>query len=296
MWKQFFAPNQLSEALEILERYRDQARIIAGGTDLVLDFGSRRYSSVEALVDISSIPELKKIWLENDVMHIGAAATLTEVLQSNVLQSRVPVLVEAARNVAGSQIRNIATIGGNIVNASPAADTTPPLLVLDSIVSIIGPGERFREIPLREFLLGNRKVDLRAGEIVTGFHFTLPDSEARQYFRKVQSRQSMAIAILNLAILLEVKDDQIEDVRIAMGAVAPTAVRIETVEKELRNLKIHSAVQPGQFAGVKEDINPISDFRASYLYRLKVAERLLGEAITGLLGLSEEELLNGVPL
>ncbi|RJP53162.1 MAG: xanthine dehydrogenase family protein subunit M [Anaerolineaceae bacterium] len=295
MWKQYFTPNTLSDALQLIEQYHGRAQIIAGGTDLVLDFSSNKYPSVEALIDISSIPELRKITLEDRVVSIGSAVTLSEIIHSDELKSHTAVLVDAARHIAGPQIRNIATIGGNVVNASPAADMVPALLVLGSMVSITSYKREVREIHLSEFLLGNRKVGLQAGEIVTGFHFTLPDHAVRYYFRKVQPRQSMAIAILNLAILLKVEINRIVDVRIAIGAAAPTAVRIKTVEKELINLPVKLAANPKLYAGVIHDISPISDFRASKKYRLCVAKNLLHEAIVELLHLSEERSLEELP-
>ena len=287
MWKQYFTPNKLSDALQLIEQYHDRAQIIAGGTDLVLDFLSNKYPSVEALIDISSIPELRKITLEDGVVSIGSAVTLSEITHSDELKSHTAVLVDAARYIAGPQIRNIATIGGNVVNASPAADTVPSLLVLESMVSITSASRKSRETPLNEFLIGNRKVGLQAGEIVTGFHFNLPDPATRYYFRKVQSRQSMAIAILNLAILLKVEDNRIIDARIAIGAAASTVVRVKTVEEKLRNLPVSLAANPRLYSGVVQDIAPISDFRASRMYRLCVAQNLLREAIVGLLALPE---------
>jgi len=287
MWNQYFTPNKLSKALRLMERYRERARIIAGGTDLVLDFSNQRHLPVEAMVDISAIPELKQISLENSLVTIGAAVTLAEILHSDLLLSSAAVLVDAARQIAGPQIRNVATIGGNVVNASPAADTVPALLVLDSRISITSLRRKPREIPLSQFLLGNRKVDLRSGEIVTSIQFPLPDPSTRQYFRKVQPRRSMAIAMLNLAILLQVTGDRIIEARIGMGAVAPTAVRVKTVENELKNLPVSMAGNPKLYTGVNQDIAPISDFRASRIYRICVAQNLLREAILGLLEIRE---------
>lgn len=289
MWKQYFAPNKLSDSLQLMEQYYDRAHIIAGGTDLVLDFLSNKYSPIEALIDISIVPELKKIALEDGVVSIGSAVTLSDIIRSDLLSSHVKVLVDAAGYIAGPQIRNIATIGGNVVNASPAADMVPPLLVLDSMVSITSCNQHSREMPLSKFLIGNRKVDLQAGEIVTGFRFKLPDQATRCYFRKVQPRRSMAIAILNLAILMVVEDNRITDARIAIGAAAPTAVRAKTVEDELKNLSISLATDHKLYSGVSLDISPISDFRASKKYRLRVAQNLLRDAITGLLGLSKSD-------
>jgi CO/xanthine dehydrogenase FAD-binding subunit len=279
MWNQYLTPNSLAEALQFTQQYQERARLLAGGTDLIPDFSGERLASVEAVVDISRLPELKKIDLQSGIITIGSAVALSEIINSELLNHSVPILVAAARQIAGPQIRNVATIGGNVVNASPAADMVPGLLVLDCLVSIAKFSGRDRKIPLQAFLLGNRKVDLSAGEIVTGFSFSMPDPTTRHYFRKVQPRRAMAIAMLNLAILLKVEHQIITDVRVAMGAVASTAVRVRSVEHELRNLPIHMAADLERYDGISQDILPISDFRASRDYRLKVARNLLREAI-----------------
>jgi aerobic carbon-monoxide dehydrogenase medium subunit len=285
MLKQYITPINLFDTFCLMEQYNDRAHIIAGGTDLVLDFLSKKYPSVETLIDISSIPELKKITLKNGIVSIGSAVTLSDILDSDLLKVHATVLVDAVRQIAGPQIRNIATIGGNVVNASPAADTIPSLLVLDSRVSITGLSQKSRELSLSKFLIGNRSVDLQAGEIVTGFHFPIPDPAIRCCFRKVQPRRSMAIAILNMAILLMIDDNRVAEARIAMGAVAPTAVRVKTVEKELENLPISKVTNSKLYSGINLDIAPISDFRATRTYRLNVAQNLLQEEIVRLLDL-----------
>jgi CO/xanthine dehydrogenase FAD-binding subunit len=283
MWNHYFTPKDIREALDLLEQYPGQSRLIAGGSDLVLDLSYGRVPSVDVLVDISSIPALKKIKFESGMITIGSAVTLSEIIQSDILKSQAPILVNAARTIAGPQIRNVATIGGNVVNASPAADMVPPLLVLESTVSIIQPNHITRQLPIQEFLKGYRAVNLNSGEIVTGFIFHSPLLESRSYFRKVQPRRSMAIAMLNLAILLETEDNRISNARIAMGAVAPTAVRVKSIEHILRNLPVEKAANPEIYEKIITDIAPISDFRASQHYRTQVAQRLLREAVNEIL-------------
>jgi CO/xanthine dehydrogenase FAD-binding subunit len=283
MWQQYFTPNNLSDALQLMEQHRDRARIIAGGTDLVLDLSNGRLPPVESLVDISQIPELKKISVNGSKLSIGSGVTLTEIIQSDLIRQKAPLLVEAAREIAGPQIRNMATIGGNVVNASPAADMVPPLLVLESEVMVTKPSQMMRQVPMARFLQGNRKVDLEVSEVVTGFTFTVPDPPTLFYFRKVKPRRSMAITMINIAIFLKVEDKRIKDIRIAMGAVAPTAVRLHTMESELVGLPVEKAVEPARYFGTDQDIAPISDFRASRQYRLRVARNLLREAVTELL-------------
>jgi len=282
MWNQYFTPNSLDEALHLTHQYQERACLLAGGTDLILDFSSQRYSPVEAVVDISCLPELRKIDLQGESITIGSAVTLSQIIGSELLNNNVPILVAAAKQIGGPQIRNVATIGGNVVNASPAADMIPALLVLDSKVSIGSLSGKARQIPLEAFLLGNRKVDLSFGEIVTEICFTLPDSMTQYYFHKVQPRRAMSIAILNLAILMIVQDQKIAQVKIAMGAVAPTAVRLKSVESELTNIHIQTAANPELYTEISQDIVPISDFRASREYRLRVARNLLREAIIGM--------------
>ena len=279
MWNQYFSPDSLNEALQLTHQYREQARLLAGGTDLVLDLSSQRYAPVEAVVDISRVPELSRIELHDNRITIGAAVTLSQIVSSELLNSAAPILVAAARHIAGPQIRNLATIGGNVVNASPAADMIPALLVLDSLVWINSWNGQARQIPLETFLLGNRKVDLASNEIVTGFQFYAPDSATRHHFRKVQPRRAMSIAMLNLAILMTAGDQKIMRIKIAMGAVAPTAVRVKSIEKELTDLPFHLAENLDFYTGISQDILPISDFRASREYRLRVAQNLIREAI-----------------
>ena len=182
MWNQYLTPNSLAEALQFTQQYQERARLLAGGTDLIPDFYSHRFASVEAVVDISCLPELKKIDLQSGIITIGSAVTLSEIIGSELLNTSVPILVAAAKQIAGPQIRNVATIGGNVVNASPAADMIPVLLVLDSLVSIATLSGKVRQVPLQAFLLGNRKVDLSTGEIVTGFSFSLPDPDDTPLF------------------------------------------------------------------------------------------------------------------
>ena len=283
MWNQYFSPENLQDALHLIGTDPVQTRLIAGGTDLVLDFSTNGLPPVDALVDISNISELKKISQYSEVITIGSAVTLSEIIRSDLINRHAGILSDAARQIAGLQIRNVATLGGNVVNASPAADMVPPLLVLECKVMIINSEQTTRDIPLEKFLQGNRNVDLSSGEIVTGFSFKVPEADSIQYFRKVQNRKSMAIAILNIAILLKIKDKRIAHARIGMGAVASTAVRIKTVERRLAGLPVCEVDDPQLFTDIHKDISPISDFRATRNYRLSVAQNLTHQAVVEML-------------
>lgn len=287
LWNQYYLAKSLSDALRLSEQSGPNARWIAGGTDIILAISEGRLPPVDRLIDISTIPELSQILKARDFMEIGACVTLTQLLQSDEVRKHANLLIEAARTIAGNQIRNQATIGGNVVNASPAADMIPALLVLDSSVLISGFQGDCRAIPLELFLLGNRKVNLRAGELVTAFHFSIPPKGSKSLFRKVQPRRAMAIATLNLAILAYESDGIIQEIRLAMGSVAPTAVRLKHLEQKLVGQPVEIVRQKKLYTVVEEDITPISDFRASRNYRLQVAQNLLAEQLCQIFDLPE---------
>jgi CO/xanthine dehydrogenase FAD-binding subunit len=235
MWNQYLKPETVSDALELVNYYGKKSRLVAGGTDLILALTEGRVPPCEALIDISNILELRAIRTTNGWIEIGACASLSDLICSPVIQYHAPILIAAAKQIAGPQIRNLATLGGNIVNASPAADMVPPLLVHDAVVCTKSIDLTGREIPLQDFMIGPRQVNLYPGELVKSIRLPFPPDGVRYLFRKVQPRRSMAIAILNLAILIKIENNRINHIRIAMGAVAPTPSRIRSVEQKLTN-------------------------------------------------------------
>lgn len=274
-WNEYYLAQTLDEALALLGRYGSRARVIAGGTDLVLSFEEGKISGIEALIDISRLPELQSILVEDHRITVGAGVTVSQLQRSAAIQSAARILSQAAGVIAGRQIRNLATIGGNVVNGSPAADLVPPLLVLNADVDIAGKDGARRTTSLERFLLDVRKVDLAPDEIVVAFHMPCPATGARLRFRKVQPRRAMAISILNLAIYLSLESGRLAEVRLAMGAVAPTAVRLPCVEYLLTGIPVADLDRVSLTEALRADIAPISDFRSSRNYRLIVAERLL---------------------
>lgn len=283
LWDEYWLPSTLDEALKLLTQYGTHARIVAGGTDLVLAIEEGRISGVAALVDISRLQELKTIQEDHDSITIGAGITLSELMESKVVHANSPILAEAAGLIAGRQIRNIATVGGNVINASPAADLIPAFLVLESTVLIARSDGAKREAPLADFLQGVRKVDLRVGELVVEFRFKRPASDTLMRFHKVQLRRAMAISLINLAIYLRVDAGLLSDVRIAMGAVAPTTLRLQALEQALTGMRVTEVEKFSFREFLQAEIAPISDFRGSSDYRFNVAERLLEAEIQGLL-------------
>ncbi|MCX6054276.1 MAG: xanthine dehydrogenase family protein subunit M [Chloroflexi bacterium] len=282
LWKEYYLATTLDEALILLDKYKTKAKIIAGGTDLVLRIQERKITGIEVLVDISRVSEIKTIQEDDRWITIGAGVTLAELSRSVCINTQATLLSKAAGLIAGKQIRNVATVGGNVVNASPAADLIPALLVLETVVITKKIQGISREIPLNQFLLGVRKVDLNPDEIVVGFRFPKPAGDAYLVFRKVQPRQAMAISILNMAIYLRLEANLISEVRIAMGSVAPTAVRLLTLESILTGISVDDTSKISLDEHLQVDLFPISDFRGSREYRLRLAQRLLQNELNDL--------------
>jgi CO/xanthine dehydrogenase FAD-binding subunit len=253
------SPSSLEHALHLL---RDGPRTpLAGATDLyvALNFGTlqpRRF------LDLWSLDELRGISLQGETLVLGALVTYTALIRSSLVAQRLPMLVEASRQIGGLQIQNRGTLGGNIANASPAGDSLPVLAAADTVL-VLRSLDSERRVPFNEFYTGYRKTVLRPDELLTAIE--VPPVEGRQYFRKVGTRAAQAISKL---VIAGVKSST---PRIAFGSVAPTVVRVRKTERAL-----------AQGAGIEEavrilsgEIAPIDDLRSSAEYRGRVAGNLL---------------------
>jgi CO/xanthine dehydrogenase FAD-binding subunit len=271
---EYHRPRTLREALEIL-RSVDGAKVVAGGTDLVVDMKFRRVEP-KALVDVSKLEELRYVRLVGDYVEIGSATTLQELVESDVVRGRLPLLWEAVSSMASWQIRNIATIGGNICNASPAADTAPPLLAYGArliLVSLDG----VREVGIGEFFVGPKRSAIRPDEVLQAVRVPVHPPGYGWSFRKV-SRTSFDIAKVSVAVLLKVDGGRIRDPRVALGAVAPTPVRARSTERAIEGLSLEEALEVGP-RFVEGDIAPIDDVRSTAWYRREVAKVLLRDSL-----------------
>ena len=228
----------------------------------------------EYLVDIKAIPQLNRItYSEQDGLHIGATVTLNEISDSKVIQRNYPILAEACKTVGSYQVRNRATLVGNICNASPAADTAPPLLVLDAKVNIIGPtGEK--TVPINQFFAGVKKNILKKGEIVTSI--TVPPIKGKWtgVYLKQGRRKEVDLATVGVAVLC-VRDE----VRIALGAVAPVPVRAVKTEEFLKGKTIDEPLLEKAGKSALGEVSPISDIRSSQEYREEIIKVLVRRAI-----------------
>ena len=200
---EYMKPNNLTELINFLAKNKDSATIIAGGTNLIPQMRSGE-KSPELLIDLSDIRDLSHIKEENGCISIGAATTIADIASNDVISSFSPILVSAARQLGNPLTRNRATIGGNLANASPCADTAPPLLALGASVHIANSKGKIREVPLCKFFHGYKFTDLGKGEIITQISFAKPKKTARGSHTKLGLRNAASICVASVAVMIEV--------------------------------------------------------------------------------------------
>jgi len=273
----YVAPSSLKEALHLLKQYKDKARLLAGGTDLIPKM-KKRMVKATVVIDLNRIPGLSGIRLRKDGLHIGGLTRLAEIKESRLVREKAPVLAQAIGLMASPPIRNRATIVGNLCTASPAADTAPPLLVLDASVKLqSGKGERI--VPLAKFFLGLQKTARRPEEILT--KVIVPVQKGSSAFLKLGRRKAFTLSLVSAAAFARVRDGKFEDVRLALGAVAPTPIRGRKTEEALQGKEAseENIIQAAEL--IREEVKPISDVRASEEYRREMSvvltRRVLGQ-------------------
>ena len=234
--KKVYKVEDIEGALELLEEYRDRGRLIAGGTDLIIKLREKRLRPV-VLIDISDISEMKKIEEINEILKIGAVTTFASISKAPLFQTNLRGLAEAARSVGSPQIRNAATIGGNICNASPAADIIPPLLALDAIITIKGKAEE-AAMSLEAFLLDKGKVKLESNQMLYNIAFEKPNANQSLGFAKLGLRKALAISRIAVAVFLEIEENHFKQIRVATGACGKLALREGAIEDFLNNKAI----------------------------------------------------------
>jgi carbon-monoxide dehydrogenase medium subunit len=264
----FLRPGSLGELVSMLDE--SGGRVVAGGTDVVPRM-RRDLFSTPVLVDASHIAELNFIEVADDQIAIGAMTTHQQIADSALLQSANPALAAAAASVGCSQTRHRGTLGGNIANASPAADTVPPLLAFDAQVRLLRvDGER--SMPLRKFLVGPGKTKLEPGELIHSVTFTRLSGSWGAAYQKVGKRNGMAISVVGVAAAVVLDSaGTIADARVALGSVAPTVVRSPEAEKMLIGREAGPAAIQEAADAVIADIYPISDVRSTAEYRRHAA-------------------------
>lgn len=275
---EYHAAHDLHEALALVDEFGPRKRLMMGGTDVMVRLKEGLIKE-DVIVDLSRVAELRFIREDAGIVHIGAAASHTDVSASEVVQRHGRALAVAAASVGGPQIRNMGTIGGNVANASPAGDTIPALIILDATVSLASMGG-MRQVPIIDFFTGPGRSLLKPDEVVTEVAFRATGSQEVTGFGKLGSRQAMTISTANVAVYFKLSESRrIAAARIAFGSVAPTVVRAHKTEEMFCQLPpgpSWDAVRGAAQMAWKE-VAPIDDLRATAVYRKEAVVGLLAE-------------------
>ncbi|MFQ5998023.1 MAG: FAD binding domain-containing protein [Candidatus Bathyarchaeia archaeon] len=274
--------QSIHEVNSLLARYGQKARILVGGTDLLVMM-KHSETQPEILVDISELPELDYIQLRDGFLEIGSTTTLASVEDSHLVKKHIPILHEAVVTIASRQLRNMASLGGNLCNASPAADTTTSLMALDAEVELTG-SQATRSLSIEKFYAGVNKSIIGMDELLTKIRVPLSPPRTGTDFFKL-GRTAEDIAVVNGAVRLTLTSDgKFADVRIALGAVAPVVMRAHEAEELLvGNVPQESLIEKASLVAVGET-KPITDIRASASYRRAVTRTLLHQSFKNALG------------
>ena len=279
--ERYVAPRSLDEALAILAG--GSVSVLAGGTDLMPQARAGRKPLQPVLMNIRRVPELTGISTGSGGIRIGALVTITELRDSALVRERLDLLWQACDHFASDQIRNMATVGGNLCNASPAGDTLVPLLALEARVVLAagnGDGHRTRQVPLAQFFTGPGQSCRKPDELLVAVEVPAPPAGFAGAFYKHGIRPALDISAISIAAGGRRDGAVLRDVRIAFGAVAPTPIRAARAEAALEGRTPDAATLEAAAQAALEDIHPISDVRASDWYRRELVHNLLKRVIT----------------
>ena len=274
------SPRNLAAALDRLASESEVWRPFAGGTDLMVLLEAGKLPH-HRFVNFWRLRELCGIEETREHVTLGALTTYTEVRHHRTLAREFPLLCRAAAETGGIATQNRGTLGGNIANASPAADSPPALLVYDAELELVS-ARGSRRVPYHRFHTGYKTMNMAPDEIIARIRLPRASVGWRQYYRKVGTRKAQAISKVCFAGVARIENGEVKDVRIALGSVAPTVLRAVKTEALLRGRKLDPAVVGAARAALAHEIAPIDDMRSSARYRLRVAQNLLDEFLDGL--------------
>ena len=269
---EYFAPRTVPEALVVMRRWKGKAKLIAGGTNVIPDLRARAIRP-EVLIDISHLKSLAYIKEDKKKIHIGALTTISELATSKIIEKWAPLLSQAANQLGNPLVRNRATIAGNLADGSPAADTAVPLLALEAIVVIQGGKEK--QVPIHQFFVGPNQTVLKRDEMIKEVIVPKCNPNAKTAYFKLGLRNSMAISVVSIAVLMEMEKTFCKKARIGYGAVAPKPIRAYRIEEMLENHELTERLLRACCETIGKEISPISDIRASKEYRTEMASVLL---------------------
>jgi carbon-monoxide dehydrogenase medium subunit len=302
MWHDYYSVTSIEETLQILAERKERARIIAGGTDLILEMERGVRTGIDTLIDITRVPCLDEIVMDEDeVIHLGPMVTHNHCVASKLIVERAFPLAQAAWEVGAPQIRNRGTVAGNLITASPANDTITPLMALGASVRLASVrGERV--VPLSEFYTGVRKTVMQPDEMLVDISFPAMRPNQRGTFIKLGLRRAQAIAVVNVAILLTFGQksgltgplgpsaaNRLDGVAITLGAVAPTIIHAANAEVYLKGLELNDATIEHAARLAMQASQPIDDVRASAAYRAEMVRVCVSRGLRALRDKQERE-------
>jgi CO/xanthine dehydrogenase FAD-binding subunit len=273
---EYHQPTTIEEAVGFLKKYPG-AKPLAGGTDLIPKM-KQRLIEPKHVVNLKKIPEMSVVEDRGDAVYIGAAVRLREIERSEAVRRRLPLLGSCVKSIGSVQIRNMGTIGGNVCNASPAADGALGLVALEAAVHIAGPGGE-RRVEAKDFFEGPGLTVLGEDEIVTGFTVPVPREDTGTCFVSV-GRTALDISTISIAVALTMDGDRVKDAKIALGSVAPTPLRLLDVERQLKGKTLTEKLVEDTARKVSESIKPITDIRGTAEYRREASKGMAVEALT----------------
>lgn len=275
-------PRDLGEALAAKSAHPGLT-VLAGGTDLMVLVGLGVAAPAEVL-DISGLDELRDIAVEGQVLVLGALTTYTELMHDEAVRSKTPLLAQASAEVGAVQIQNRGTIGGNVVNASPAGDTLPPLLAYGAELELAS-ARGTRRVDFDHFYRGYKQMDMRPDEMLVRIRVRIPAAGGVQWFRKVGTRRAQSIAkVVAAATAARDGDGALSEVRIAVGSVAPTVIRLPATEALLEGRRPTAETVEQVRCAVRREVRPIDDVRSTAEYRRNASANVVARFVAGLVG------------
>jgi CO/xanthine dehydrogenase FAD-binding subunit len=276
---EYLLAKTLEEALSALKDQKGLAKVFAGGTDLIPQLKRREIPTPKCVIDLKGISGLDKItYDEGSGLTIGSLTTISALAQSPIVMQHFPSLFQAASSIGSPQVRNRGTFVGNICTAVPSADSAPALLTLEATIKIKGP-EGERTVPIDKFFTGPRTTVLKLDEILVEISVPAPAAASRGVYLKLSPRHSMDLAIVGVAVLGATENGVCKDVKIALGAVAPTPIRAPMAEEMLKGQRITSALIDEAARNAITQCSPIDDHRASQEYRCDMVYAITRRAL-----------------
>ncbi|MBI4596568.1 MAG: xanthine dehydrogenase family protein subunit M [Candidatus Tectomicrobia bacterium] len=271
---QYYLPGTLEEVLKLLAAHKGEAKVVAGGTDLINQI-KRGEICPKCLISLNAVATMQFISKENGLIRIGAGTNLRAIETSLIIKSSFPILAQAAGQIGSPQIRNRGTIGGNLVNAAPSADMAAPLLALNAAVTIVGLNKKL-EIPIQDLFQGPGVTSLEEDSLLHEITVPIGSINTRALYYKLGPRMGMDIATVGVAVAVTpAKTGTIEQAAIALGAVAPTPIRARKTEQMLLGQSFSEELIEEAATTAAEEANPISDQRASANYRKEMVKVLV---------------------